>query len=211
MASSRFIAMKANYETKKKGKTMNPLTNLKKTRILTLLITPALVALATFTPVSARATASCGVITTNLLYPGQPVDTAHAGHFPDGLLDLLCNEFQQYGWAIKTKVKGDSDMYIVQNTFPPGTHSGWHTHPGPSLITVTSGALTVYEASDPTCTPIIYTAGQSFTDIGCGDVHLVRNEGSVDAVAIVVQIVPAGALRRTDADAPGNCPDITCP
>ncbi len=177
MASSRFIAMKANYETKKKGKTMNPLTNLKKTRILTLLITPALVALATFTPVSARATASCGVITTNLLYPGQPVDTAHAGHFPDGLLDLLCNEFQQYGWAIKTKVKG----------------------------------LTVYEASDPTCTPIIYTAGQSFTDIGCGDVHLVRNEGSVDAVAIVVQIVPAGALRRTDADAPGNCPDITCP
>ena len=25
-------------------------------------------------------------------------------------------------------------------------------------------------------------AGQSFTDIGCGDVHLVRNEGSVNAV-----------------------------
>jgi quercetin dioxygenase-like cupin family protein len=195
----------------KERKTMNPLTQFKKTRILPLLIAPALFALATFTPVSARATASCGVITTNLLYPGQPVDTTHAAHFPDGLLDLLCNEFQQYGWAIKTKVKGDSDVYIVQNTFPPGTHSGWHTHPGPSLITVTSGELTVYEASDPTCTPIIYTAGQSFTDIGCGDVHLIRNEGSVDAVAIVVQIVPAGALRRTDADAPGNCPDITCP
>ncbi len=89
MASSRFIAMKANYETKKKGKTMNPLTNLKKTRILTLLITPALVALATFTPVSARATASCGVITTNLLYPGarlvmQRVSAVWMGHQDEG-------------------------------------------------------------------------------------------------------------------------------
>jgi quercetin dioxygenase-like cupin family protein len=190
---------------------MNPLTYFNRIRILPLLIAPALIVLAAFTPVPAGATVSCGVVTANLLYPGQPVDTAHAAHFPDGLLDLMCNEFQQYGWAIKTKVKGDSDVYIVQNTFPPGTHSGWHTHPGPSLITVTSGELTVYEASDPTCTPIIYTAGQSFTDIGCGDVHLIRNEGSIDAVAIVVQIVPAGAVRRTDADAPGNCPAISCP
>ena len=200
---------KQTLKPKRKETTMNPLTHFKKNRILPLLIAAALVALAALTPASALATSSCGVITSNLLYPGQPVDTAHAAHFPDGLLDLMCRDL--LGWNLKIKVKGDSDVYLVQNTFPPGTHSGWHTHPGPSLITVTSGALTVYEASDPTCTPIIYTAGQSFTDIGCGDVHLIRNEGSVDAVAIVVQIVPAGALRRTDADAPGNCPVITCP
>jgi quercetin dioxygenase-like cupin family protein len=114
-------------------------------------------------------------------------------------------------WLLNTRVRGDSDLYIVQNTFPPGAHSGWHTHPGPSLITVTSGTLTVYEASDTTCTPIIYTAGQSFTDIGCGDVHLIRNEGSVNAVTVVVQIVPAGAPRRIDADQPASCPVITCP
>ena len=188
---------------------MNPLTHFKKNRILPLLAAATLVTFAALTPASALATTSCGVVTSNLLYPGQPVDTAHAAHFPDGLLDLMCRDL--LGWNLKIKVKGDSDVYLVQNTFPPGTHTGWHTHPGPSLITVTSGALTVYEASDPTCTPIIYTAGQSFTDIGCGDVHLIRNEGSVDAVAVVVQIVPAGALRRTDADAPGNCPAITCP
>src|SRR6266567_4501976 len=46
MASSRFIAMKANYETKKKGKTMNPLTQLKKIRILPLLSLGAIFALA---------------------------------------------------------------------------------------------------------------------------------------------------------------------
>ena len=191
---------------------MNPLTQSKKIRILPLLIAPALVALTALTAAPALATPSCGFTTSNLLYPGQPVDTAHAAHFLDGLLDLMCNELDLYGWNLKTKVKGDSDVYVIQNTFPPGAHSGWHTHPGPSLITVTSGALTVYEASDPTCTPIIYTAGQSFTDIGCGDVHLIRNEGSVNAVTVVVQIVPAGAPRRIDVTpAPSNCPLISCP
>jgi quercetin dioxygenase-like cupin family protein len=175
-----------------------------------LLIAPVLVIITTaLTAVPARATPNCRVTTANLLYPGQPVDTAHAAHFPDGLLDLMCKDL--LGWDLKTKVKGDSDVYIIQNTFPPGAHTGWHTHPGPSLITVTSGALTAYEVSDRSCTPIIYTAGQSFTDIGCGDVHLIRNEGSVNAVTVAVQIVPAGAARRIDEPAPGNCPLITCP
>jgi quercetin dioxygenase-like cupin family protein len=186
---------------------MNALTQLKKLSILPLLIALAFV-VSTAAPV--LATPNCGVITANLLYPGQPVDTAHAAHFPSGLLNLMCRS-NLPEWLLMTRVRGDSDVYVVQNTFPPGAHSGWHTHPGPSLITVTSGALTVYEALDPTCTPIIYTAGQSFTDIGCGDVHLIRSEGSVNAVTVVVQIVPAGAPRRIDADAPGNCPVITCP
>ena len=68
-----------------------------------------------------------------------------------------------------------------------------------------------YEGARSACTPIIYTAGQSFTDIGCGDVHLIRNEGNVNAVTVVVQIIPAGEPRRIDADAPGNCPLISCP
>ena len=138
--------------------------------------------------------------------------------FPDGLLDLTCNEINTvingtlFNWNLKLKAKGDSDLYVTQHTFPVGAHTGWHTHPGPSLITVISGALTVYEASDPTCTPKIYTAGQSFTDIGCGDVHLVRNEGSVIAQDVAVQIVPKGAPRRIDvAPAPSNCPLIACP
>ena len=106
--------------------------------------------------------------------------------------------------------QGDSDVYIVRNTWPVGAHSGWHTHPGPSLITVISGELTVYEA-DSCTTPTVYHAGESFTDIGCGDVHLVRNEGTVCAVNMVVQIIPAGQPRRIDAPQPPNCPAFTCP
>jgi len=123
----------------------------------------------------------------------------------------MCNEFDSYGWFLKTIVKGDSDVYIVQNTFPPGAHTGWHTHPGPSLVTVTAGTITAYEAGDPTCTPHVYHAGDSFTDIGCGEVHLLRNEGTDQAVTIAVQVIPAGAPRRLDRDQPANCPVITCP
>jgi quercetin dioxygenase-like cupin family protein len=201
MASSRFIAMKANYETKKKGKTMNPLTQLKKIRILPLLIAAALVITAALTAVPARATPACALASQTLA----------VGHFPDGLLNLMCNEFDQYGWYLKTRVKGNSDVYIVRNTWPVGAHSGWHTHPGPSLITVISGELTVYDADNPTCTPTVYHAGESFTDVGCGDVHLIRNEGTVCAVNMVVQIVPAGQPRRMDAPQPANCPTFSCP
>jgi quercetin dioxygenase-like cupin family protein len=188
---------------------MNPLTHFNKIRILPLLIASALIALATFTPVPARATPNCGVITSNVLYPGQPVDTAHAAHFPSGSLNLICQDTRI--WGLITRIRGDSDVYITRHTFEPGTHTGWHTHPGPSLITVVAGELTVYEADSPNCTPIVYHTGESFTDIGCGDVHLVRNEGNVQARDVAVQIVPAGAPRRIEADQPAACPVITCP
>ena len=177
---------------------MNSLTEFKKIPIL-----PLLIALALVVVVPARPTPSCGVI---------PVALAPTGHFPSGLLDLMCNELDLYGWNLKMKVKGDSDVYIVQNTFPPGAHTGWHTHPGPSLVTVTAGTITAYEAADPTCNPHVYHTGDSFTDLGCGDIHLLRNEGTTSAVTIAVQVIPAGQPRRIDVSpAPANCPAITCP
>ena len=97
------MPMKANYETTKKGTTMNPLSYFYKTKMLPLLLAPALFALATFTGVPVQATPSCGVTTSNVLYPGQPVDSAHAAHFADGLLDLMCNEHDQYGGRSKRR------------------------------------------------------------------------------------------------------------
>jgi quercetin dioxygenase-like cupin family protein len=178
---------------------MNPLTHFKKISILPLLI--ALVLAAGVAP--ARATPSCGLNTVILALE----------HFPSGSLDLMCRELPgtRLPWYLKMNVRGDSDVYIVQNTFPPGGHTGWHTHPGPSLVTVTAGTITAYEADDPTCTPHVYNTGDSFTDIGCGDVHLLRNEGADPAVTIAVQVIPAGAARRIDADQPANCPVVTCP
>jgi quercetin dioxygenase-like cupin family protein len=104
------------------------------------------------------------------------------------------------------KTKGASDVYVVSNVFAPGGQTGWHTHAGPSLITVKSGTITAYDGHDPDCTPQVYPAGTGFIDPGDGHVHLLRNEGTVPAETVAVQLLPDGAERRIDAPAPGNCP-----
>jgi quercetin dioxygenase-like cupin family protein len=109
-------------------------------------------------------------------------------------------------WEAALKTKGDTDAYVQSNTWQPGGSTGWHTHPGWSLIFVTSGAVTAYEGDDPSCTPHVYTAGQSFVDEGGGHVHLIRNETDAVATGVAVQLIPAGATRTQPAAAPGNCP-----
>src|SRR4029453_2080041 len=109
-------------------------------------------------------------------------------------------------WQAKLKTHGLSDLYVQSNVWQAGGSSGWHTHPGHSLITVTSGTVTAYEGDDPTCTPTVYTTGMGFVDHGGDHVPLLRNEGTVEARTITVQLIPADADRRIDVPSPGNCP-----
>ena len=122
-------------------------------------------------------------------------------------------------WLSMQKTKGSSDLYVQSNVWqsvsPTGVvaSTGWHTHPGHSLIIVTSGTITEYEAD---CRPHVYTfvPGQpapTLIDPGHGHVHIIRNEGSVPASTIAVQLVPYDpnkTNRRIDAAAPANCPNI---
>ena len=107
---------------------------------------------------------------------------------------------------VKILAKEPSDVYVVRNTVAPGADSGWHTHPGPSVVLVKSGVASVYEGSDPSCAPVTYPAGTGFVDAGGSHVHLVRNTGSMPLVTVAFQIIPAGAQRRIDAPNPGYCP-----
>jgi quercetin dioxygenase-like cupin family protein len=107
---------------------------------------------------------------------------------------------------VNIRTKGDSDVYVTRNEIAVGGHSGWHTHPGPSLIIVAVGEITAYDGDDPTCTPKRYQAGEGFVDPGDGHVHLLRNETDATAETVAVQILPKDATRRDDRPAPGNCP-----
>jgi hypothetical protein len=108
-------------------------------------------------------------------------------------------------WLSWQRTKGDSDVYVQSNVWAPGGTTGWHTHPGHSLIIVTAGTVTTYEGHDSTCAPHTYTVGMGFVDPGGGHVHVIRNEGAVEARTITVQVIPAGAVRRVDAPDPGQC------
>ncbi len=105
------------------------------------------------------------------------------------------------------------DTVIQQIVIAPGGHTGWHSHPGPVVVVVTSGQLSFYDSEDPTCTVRTYYAGQTFVDSGQGHVHIARNEGSVNLelwatyfdVPPVDPNVPGSGSPRIDKPAPGNC------
>ncbi|HEY2945331.1 MAG TPA: cupin domain-containing protein [Vicinamibacteria bacterium] len=125
--------------------------------------------------------------------------------FAVGQFDEIKAKTVSSTWQARINTKGESDLHVLENTIVPGGSFGWHSHPGPSLVIVKTGALTLYRGDDPTCTPQVVPAGSGFVDEG-GDVHLVRNEGSTVTVAYVTSLVPRGAARRIDEPSPGNCP-----
>ena len=85
----------------------------------------------------------------------------------------------------------------------PPSYSG-RLNPWPSFSVVKSGTLSFYRGDDPTCTPVIYHAGDVLIDPG-NVVHNGRNEGSVDLVLTVTRLIPHGAAARIDEPNPGNC------
>jgi quercetin dioxygenase-like cupin family protein len=152
---------------------------------------------------SVRATPSSGFTATTIAkgYFGDDIEV-----FNHVVRDSGTSEHGKDVWLSMQKTKGPSDLYVQSNVVAPGGSTGWHSHPGHSLIVVTAGAVTNYESDDPSCSPTTYTAGMAFVDHGGDHSHLLRNEGSVEARTVAVQLIPAGAARRIEAAAPANCP-----
>ena len=104
------------------------------------------------------------------------------------------------------QVRDAQDTVIQQITFQPNGHTGWHSHPGPALVLVTQGELTLYSSEDQTCTGRTYSAGQAFIDPGQGHVHIGRASQTQSTVLWVTYFdVPPGSGVRVDALDPGTC------
>jgi quercetin dioxygenase-like cupin family protein len=159
------------------------------------------------------------IAVTALYYPGSALATSPerykstpiakgrfgeidvSSFFPPGLQP----DRNEQLWRSLQQKKGLSDVYVQDNVWAPGGSTGWHSHPGHSLIIVTAGTVTDYEGHDPDCKPHVYKTGMGFVDPGGDHVHLIRNEGDVEAKTIAVQFIMADAVRRIDLADPGNC------
>ena len=53
---------------------------------------------------------------------------------------------------LQVKAKSAVDVVVRSHDYAIGSHTGWHSHPGPVFITVKEGTLTYYLYDDPTCT-----------------------------------------------------------
>lgn len=101
------------------------------------------------------------------------------------------------------------DIAFQQLTIAPGGHTGWHTHPGPTLVSVAQGEGTLYHGVAG-CPAHKYATGTSFFQ-PTTEVHNFRNEGSETLVVYALYYLPAGTPNtgiRIDQPQPASCPTI---
>jgi quercetin dioxygenase-like cupin family protein len=195
----RFALLAGETIISTKGTTMNRLTHFKKLQIVTLLIAPALVVLGGVTalPAGAAPPVTCGLTVTGIVGPNPN----EAAQFAEIMSYAKIGD-----WKAKLSID-QFQLYAVEVTIQPGGWLGWHSHPGLSFVVVKSGTASFYEADD--CTPQVIPAGGTFFE-SANDVHMVRNEGAVPLVNLVIQLTPPGAPRAVGEPDP-DCFQLTCP
>jgi quercetin dioxygenase-like cupin family protein len=107
---------------------------------------------------------------------------------------------------VKLQTQGAVEIAAQRVVIQPGGTLGWHSHPGPTLVTILSGTMSFYHAEHCTM-EIEYGPGQSFSNLP-DEIHMARNEGSEVLVIYASYFVPAGTpLLRIDQPSPGpECP-----
>ena len=110
--------------------------------------------------------------------------------------------------GVKLQTKSSVDFVTQQIVIAPGGSTGWHGHPGPVLVTIKSGEMTLVYADDSSCEGRIYKAGESFVDRGDETIHNALNRGSANLEFWATYLVPGapGTPARVDAVSPGTCP-----
>ena len=112
------------------------------------------------------------------------------------------------GVKVKLQTQGPIEVAYQRITIAPGGTLGWHSHPGPTVVTVFQGTLSFYHAEH--CThEIEFATGQSFSNLP-DEIHMARNEGTSPVVLFasyyLMQSSPPAPLR-IDQPSPGpGCP-----
>jgi quercetin dioxygenase-like cupin family protein len=97
-------------------------------------------------------------------------------------------------------VKGPSDVLQSLLVFQPGGDTGWHTHPGPVVVVVKTGALTEIHSNG--CVTV-HPAGSVFFETQ-DEVHRAFNQTGGETQAYVTFISPAGNPPLIPASDPGG-------
>jgi quercetin dioxygenase-like cupin family protein len=98
-----------------------------------------------------------------------------------------------------------TDAFIQHVRLGPNIETGWHTHPGPAIVTVVKGSVTYEDAEARRCIQTTYAAGEGFIDRGFGHVH--RAIAGADGVDFyVVYLLPPGSATHViPTTAPPEC------
>jgi oxalate decarboxylase/phosphoglucose isomerase-like protein (cupin superfamily) len=111
---------------------------------------------------------------------------------------------------ISCSASSPCDTAVQQVTLDPGGSTGWHTHPGPTVVAVAEGEGTLYHADQQGCPGHKFATGTGFFQ-PTHDVHVVRNEGPAPLVVYASYILPRGTPSTailTDQPQPASCPNV---
>ena len=129
------------------------------------------------------------------------------GDFPDRVDAKFKFRPPDGGGLSVANARGAGEVAVQQIVIEDGGHTGWHSHPGPVVVVVKSGAVTYVTADDESCEGRTYAAGEAFVDAGQGHVHIARNQSGEDVELWATYFdVPPGGAFRIDAEDPGTCP-----
>lgn len=118
--------------------------------------------------------------------------------FARGKVDLPQTPGQEDDeWTAKLLTSGPTAFIVQDVSYFPGGHTGWHSHPGILLVTVTEGSIEWYNSN---CEKTVYNVGDSLTENT--ETHYFRNVGSVNARVMVTYVLAKGQPRRIDQPAP---------
>jgi quercetin dioxygenase-like cupin family protein len=98
-----------------------------------------------------------------------------------------------------------TDAFIQHVRLGPNLTTGWHTHPGPAIVSVVKGSVTYEDAEANRCIDTTYAAGEGFIDRGFGHVHrAIAGANGVDFY--VVYLLPPGSVTHViPTSAPPEC------
>ena len=95
-----------------------------------------------------------------------------------------------------------TNTVVAEFTVGPNSSTGWHSHPGKTLVTVQSGTFTVYHDN---CRAHTFGPGDAFVELP-SSVHVGRNEtGDTVKLGVVFFGVPIGGSPRIDHPQPDGC------
>ena len=133
---------------------------------------------------------------------GAEVLAPHAT-FSDDVAAKFRLQYDRGRTIVSNLPRDASTVVVAKVTWAPGASSGWHTHPGPVIVSVVEGSVELTNARD--CVTHTYSAGEAFLDPGQGNVHIATNVGNTDAVAYATFLgVPDGA-PATEWVEPADC------
>lgn len=101
--------------------------------------------------------------------------------------------------GVNIDVAASTDILNQTVTIAPGGSTGWHGHPGTTMVVVSAGTGTFVHSD---CTTNTYPAGTAFLDTP-NTVHNFRNDGTVPLIVHATYLnVPVAGVFRLDRDAP---------